>query len=162
MGFSKASSYLKEPARSSHEPSGSSQEASGSSLEAPESFQTHSGSSQNADAFWELPECSWELPEAFWELIPFAEAFGISDDILRDQIFEKTPKALLEKLVEEAQEIASAEAGDMVKEVADLYEVIDALLVALDLNKDAVLAIQKKRCEERGGFEKRIKLLWTD
>ena len=66
------------------------------------------------------------------------------------------------KLVEEAQEVASAEAGDMVKELADLYEVIDALLTAFDLNKETIFATQKKRHDERGGFEKRIKLLWTD
>jgi len=71
-------------------------------------------------------------------------------------------QALLAKLVEEAQEIASAEAGDIVTEIADLYEVIDALLVAFDLNKETILAKQKKRCDERGGFEKHIKLLWTD
>jgi predicted house-cleaning noncanonical NTP pyrophosphatase (MazG superfamily) len=71
-------------------------------------------------------------------------------------------QALLAKLVEEAQEVASAEAGDMAKELADLYEVIDALLIAFDLNKNAVLATQKKRHDERGGFEKRIKLFWTN
>lgn len=71
-------------------------------------------------------------------------------------------QALLAKLVEEAQEVADADAGDMVKEIADLYEVIDALLIAFDLNKDIALATQKKRREERGGFEKRIKLLWTE
>ena len=71
-------------------------------------------------------------------------------------------QVLLAKLVEEAQEVANAEAGDTVKELADLYEVIDALLIAFDLNKDIVLATQKKRHHERGGFEKRVKLLWTD
>lgn len=71
-------------------------------------------------------------------------------------------QVLLAKLVEEANEIANAESGDMVTEIADLYEVIDALLIAFNLDKDAVLATQKKRCEERGGFVKRIKLLWTN
>lgn len=71
-------------------------------------------------------------------------------------------KALLAKLFEEAQEIVSAETSDMVKEIADLYEVIDAVMLAFDLGKDTILATQKKRRDERGGFEKRIKLLWTD
>lgn len=71
-------------------------------------------------------------------------------------------QALLAKLVEEAQEVANAEADDMVKEIADLYEVIDALLIAFDLNRDAILTMQQKRYEERGGFEKRIKLFWTN
>lgn len=80
-------------------------------------------------------------------------------EIMKDEEFRQ---ALLVKLIEEAQEVADADAGDMVKEIADLYEVIDALLIAFNLDKDAVLATQKKRCEERGGFKKRIKLLWTD
>jgi predicted house-cleaning noncanonical NTP pyrophosphatase (MazG superfamily) len=50
----------------------------------------------------------------------------------------------------------------LVKEIADLYEVIDALLVAFDLDREAVLAMQQKRRDERGGFEKRVKLLWTE
>ena len=72
------------------------------------------------------------------------------------------PQALLAKLVEEAQEVADAETDDIAKEIADVYEVIDALLIAFDLNRDAILTMQKKRYEERGGFEKRIKLLWTN
>jgi len=71
-------------------------------------------------------------------------------------------QALLRKLVEEANEVATAEEDELVKELADLYEVIDTLLMAFDLNKDTILAIQKKRCDERGGFAKRIKLIWTD
>ena len=71
-------------------------------------------------------------------------------------------QALLAKVVEEAQEVASAGADDISKEIADLYEVLDALLTAFELNKEAILFIQKKRREERGGFEKRIKLLWTE
>jgi predicted house-cleaning noncanonical NTP pyrophosphatase (MazG superfamily) len=70
--------------------------------------------------------------------------------------------ALLAKLVEEAQEVAAADRDELVKEIADLYEVIDALLVAFDLNREAVLAIQRNRRARRGGFEKRIKLLWTE
>lgn len=66
------------------------------------------------------------------------------------------------KLVEEAQEVASADYDALVTEIADLYEVIDALLLAFHLDKETVLAIQQKRHEERGGFEKQIKLLWTE
>jgi predicted house-cleaning noncanonical NTP pyrophosphatase (MazG superfamily) len=50
----------------------------------------------------------------------------------------------------------------LLAKLADLYEVIDALLLAFDLDRDAILALQQKRRDERGGFEKRIKLLWTD
>ncbi len=83
-------------------------------------------------------------------------------------------QALLVKLVEEAQEvaaadrdelvkeIAAADRDELVKEIADLYEVIDALLIAFDLDRKAVIAMQRNRHDERGGFEKRIKLLWTE
>jgi predicted house-cleaning noncanonical NTP pyrophosphatase (MazG superfamily) len=71
-------------------------------------------------------------------------------------------QALLAKLVEEAQEAAEAEPGELAKELADLYEVIEALMIAFGLDKDAILAVQQKRHDERGGFEKRIILLWTE
>jgi len=71
-------------------------------------------------------------------------------------------QALLVKLVEEAQEVAAADRDELVKEIADLYEVIDALIIAFDLDREAVIATQQKRRDERGGFEKRIKLLWTE
>lgn len=57
---------------------------------------------------------------------------------------------------------AEAEPGELVRELADLYEVIDALLVAFDLDKNAIRAVQQKRRDERGGFEQRIKLRWAD
>lgn len=71
-------------------------------------------------------------------------------------------QALLAKLVEEAQEAAEAEPGELVKELADMYEVIDALLLAFDLDRDAIRVVQQKRRDERGGFEQRIKLVWTE
>ncbi len=71
-------------------------------------------------------------------------------------------QALLAKLVEEAQEAAEAEPGELVKELADVYEVIEALLVVFDLDRDAIRTLQQKRRDERGGFERRIKLLWTE
>ena len=40
-------------------------------------------------------------------------------------------RALLAKLVEEAQEVASAEVDEIAKEIADLCEVIDALVTGV-------------------------------
>ena len=70
-------------------------------------------------------------------------------------------QALQEKLVEEAQEAATANPEDLVKELADLYEVIDAVITEYGISRDVVLAEQERRRWERGGFEKRLKLLWT-
>lgn len=38
------------------------------------------------------------VPEALRALIPLAEKFGISDDLIRDDLFAKTPKRELSKL----------------------------------------------------------------
>ena len=70
-------------------------------------------------------------------------------------------EALRQKLIEEAQEAAFASSNDLVKELADLYEVIDAILIVLKIERETVLAVQKHRQQERGGFECKIKLLWT-
>jgi predicted house-cleaning noncanonical NTP pyrophosphatase (MazG superfamily) len=71
-------------------------------------------------------------------------------------------QALLAKLVEEVQEVANAESRDILKELADLYEVIDAVISALNLDKAMILSLQKERREERGGFERRLRLVWAE
>jgi hypothetical protein len=38
------------------------------------------------------------VPESLRELIPLAERFGIPDDLIRDDLFDKTPKRELSKL----------------------------------------------------------------
>ena len=66
--------------------------------------------------------------------------------------------ALRQKLVEEA--IEAAEAGaDLVKEIADLYEVIDTLIRINGLDKHDILVAQEQRRNERGSFDKQIQLL---
>jgi predicted house-cleaning noncanonical NTP pyrophosphatase (MazG superfamily) len=68
--------------------------------------------------------------------------------------------ALRDKLIEEALEVkAVLNDEDLIKELADLFEVIEAILEESGISKKAVLAEQKKRRNERGGFEKRIKLI---
>jgi predicted house-cleaning noncanonical NTP pyrophosphatase (MazG superfamily) len=71
-------------------------------------------------------------------------------------------QALLEKLVEEAQEAAQAGGDDLISELADLYEVIDAILAAWDISGEQVLEMQQGRRQQRGEFTRRLKLLWTE
>ena len=71
-------------------------------------------------------------------------------------------QALHEKLVEEAQEAAKAAPEGLATELADLFEVMDALMAAQGLELSTVRQIQAKRREERGGFEKRLRLLWVE
>ena len=71
-------------------------------------------------------------------------------------------RALRDKLVEEAREAATASEEDLVAELADLQEVVDALLDAYGLNPEMLRAIQTQRRAERGAFARRLRLRWTE
>ena len=71
--------------------------------------------------------------------------------------------ALRAKLVEEAQEAAEAPgAAELTKELGDVLEVVAALTAAAGLDADAIETVRARRREERGGFERRIRLIRTD
>ncbi len=65
---------------------------------------------------------------------------------------------LLKKLVEESREVLEAkdDTKDVMKEIGDLLEVIDATIIAFGLNYQDVIALKDVRREERGGFVKQI------
>ncbi len=71
-------------------------------------------------------------------------------------------RALQDKLVEEAREAATAEPRDLVAELADLGEVIDAVLDSHGIDREALGTEQARRRAERGGFTQRLRLLWTE
>lgn len=74
-------------------------------------------------------------------------------------------QALAAKLIEESQEVAAVGSGtrqEQVKELADVYEVLDALLATLGISEAEVMAAQRQRCERRGGFEERLWLVWVE
>jgi predicted house-cleaning noncanonical NTP pyrophosphatase (MazG superfamily) len=71
--------------------------------------------------------------------------------------------ALREKLVEEAMEVAQApERGALIDELADVQEVLAALMAATGVTGAEVAAVQRQRRAERGGFERRLELVWTE
>lgn len=71
-------------------------------------------------------------------------------------------QALREKLIEEAKEVAEASEEHLITELADLREVMDALMRHYDISQDTVQREQERRHVERGGFDKRLKLHWTE
>ncbi|MCY7394234.1 MAG: nucleoside triphosphate pyrophosphohydrolase [Leptolyngbyaceae cyanobacterium CAN_BIN12] len=74
---------------------------------------------------------------------------------------EEFHQALRAKLVEEAQEAAAADSTELIAELADLCEVMDTLMAVYGIDREAVLAEQKRKQIERGGFSRRIQLLWS-
>ncbi|GAB4375180.1 MAG: nucleoside triphosphate pyrophosphohydrolase [Elainellaceae cyanobacterium] len=75
---------------------------------------------------------------------------------------EEYLQALRCKLIEEAQEVVTASSSDLVLELADLFEVIDVLLEAHNIQRSAVIEMQEARRLERGGFQERVFLLWSE
>ncbi|HEY9665535.1 MAG TPA: nucleoside triphosphate pyrophosphohydrolase [Coleofasciculaceae cyanobacterium] len=71
-------------------------------------------------------------------------------------------QALREKLLEEAGEVAAASLENLVSELADLQEVIDALLKVYGIEREAIAKEQRRKRTERGSFEQRLRLLWFD
>jgi predicted house-cleaning noncanonical NTP pyrophosphatase (MazG superfamily) len=70
--------------------------------------------------------------------------------------------ALRQKLVEEAFEALDAKSGDdLVGELADVSEVIDALCGALKVTRPHLNTVQKEKRQKRGGFEAGVMLART-
>ncbi|MAU13506.1 MAG: nucleotide pyrophosphohydrolase [Anaerolineaceae bacterium] len=67
---------------------------------------------------------------------------------------------LFDKLQEEAAELATGD--NLAEELADIYEVLDAIIAANGLSADEIATVKAQKREKRGGFTKRIKLLWVD
>jgi predicted house-cleaning noncanonical NTP pyrophosphatase (MazG superfamily) len=64
--------------------------------------------------------------------------------------------ALKAKLVEEAQEVAAAGPDDLVEELADVSEVLRALIAAAGLRPEVVEAARLAKRAQRGGFDGRV------
>jgi predicted house-cleaning noncanonical NTP pyrophosphatase (MazG superfamily) len=70
--------------------------------------------------------------------------------------------ALLAKLLEEAQEASTAPAGDLPAELADVLEVMQALVSDLGMTWEVFLSIAAGKRAERGAFDHRIFLEYVD
>jgi predicted house-cleaning noncanonical NTP pyrophosphatase (MazG superfamily) len=80
--------------------------------------------------------------------------------VLDDAAFRS---ALRAKLLEEATEAGSAgTAEELVKEIADLFEVVEELLAVEGMDLEEVRAVQRERRSARGGLGRRLELRWTE
>ncbi len=69
----------------------------------------------------------------------------------------KLKKALQQKLLEEATEVAqSANRSDIIAELADVCEVIDGLKKAYTISSNEIEIAQLAKRKRRGGFEKGV------
>lgn len=90
------------------------------------------------------------------------EKLGSAYDI-RVMEQDEYEQELLKKVAEEAAELRSARTKeDVLKELADLLEIIDALKVAKGLTDEEVTAMRKERFLKRGGFAKRLYMYWSE
>ena len=75
---------------------------------------------------------------------------------------EEYTQLLKAKLIEEAQEVAAASDDEIIKELADLYEVIGSLISTKGIDDKVIRMRQQERRLHRGCFEDRLCLLWTE
>lgn len=60
---------------------------------------------------------------------------------------------LKDKLLEEVEECINADnKQNLIEEIADVLEVIDAILVQYEIDKDMILQLKELKKEQRGGF----------
>jgi len=71
-------------------------------------------------------------------------------------------EALLAKLVDEAREAESSPPGELPGELADIWEVLQALLKTLSLTKSELEELAAAKRAKRGAFEARVFLEYTD
>ena len=70
--------------------------------------------------------------------------------------------ALLAKLVEEAREAENAPDDELAGELADVWEVFQALMATLPLTRHELDALAAAKRDKRGGFDGRIFLEYTE
>lgn len=68
-------------------------------------------------------------------------------------------EALKSKLIEEAQEVFNAKEENLSEEIADVYEVIESLIKAYNLDVQQIKKIKEDKANSKGKFEQKLKLI---
>ena len=92
------------------------------------------------------------------EIIQANDGFTVPTRVLSDDV--EFLEYLLKKVVEEAEELSQATSdSNLVEEIADVYEIIDAILKLKGIDHSNALTVQNEKREKRGGFEQRLLML---
>lgn len=76
---------------------------------------------------------------------------------------ESYKEALKQKLIEEANEVASSVTeSDLISEIGDVLELIDALKKVYHLSDDEIEMRKGKKAQSNGRFDKRLMLEYVD
>lgn len=82
---------------------------------------------------------------------------------LREMKEDEFKKELRKKLIEEVNELMEADREESTrKELADVLELIKSIAESEGISFNSVEEEQEKRKEKRGGFKKRLFLIWSD
>lgn len=71
-------------------------------------------------------------------------------------------RELLKKAVEEARELEGlTDRSEIIAELGDTLDVLDAIQKTFHISKKELAAIRKKAMKKKGGFTKKLFLLWS-
>lgn len=79
--------------------------------------------------------------------------------VLQDEQYRE---ALLKKVLEEAAEVAKSSPAELPSEIADLFEVVEAVMATYGITMDDIQSVKVQRRNERGGFSKKLQLEWVE
>ena len=71
-------------------------------------------------------------------------------------------KELKKKLIEEVKEVIETEKNELAKELADVLELIKSIAESENIRFQFIEKKQEQRRKERGGFKKKLFLIWSD
>ncbi|AFZ48687.1 hypothetical protein Cyast_2745 [Cyanobacterium stanieri PCC 7202] len=78
---------------------------------------------------------------------------------IKELSFTEYKQSLKDKLLEEVYELLEADKEELVNEIADVYEVLSAIIKAYDLDEQEIKKVQKNKADKRGAFENKIQLI---